>query len=168
MLKVKDLKTLMKLKTNNKENEIALVEETRTLYKWDGKNWNLHKPESGIQANLFELNQGAMTAAPAMGVEAIQSAKQLIADFIAEKDSNYFMLLSNEQKYYTVFITGFDTGTAFNYNKIENEVIECLQDRGTLKDVDKTHDGIEFWVTEKDNSYVYYLFDYKGGVIKCE
>lgn len=168
MLKVKDLKTLMKLKTNNQKDEVALVEETRTLYKWDGENWNLHKPEGGLLTNLFELNQGAMTAMPAMKAEAIKEAKQLVADFVKEKDSNYFMLLSNEQKYYTVFITGFDTGTNFNYEKIEDAVFDCLQDRGILKDVSETLGAIEFWITEEKNSYVYYLFDYRGGVIKCQ
>ena len=75
MLKIKDLKTLMKLKTNNKVGEIALVEETRTLYKWDGDNWNIHKPEGGINVSLFELNQSAMTAAPAVPDGDIEAAK---------------------------------------------------------------------------------------------
>lgn len=168
MLKIKDLKTLRKLTKNNKEGELAIVEETRVLYKWDGANWIVYKPEGGLKTNLYELNQGAMTAAPAMEIGAIETAKQKIVNYISKQNSNYFMLLSNDRNYYTVFLTGYDTGTDFNYPKIENEAIECLQNRGILKDIDEVEGGIEFWVTEGDNSYVYYLFDYQGGVIKCQ
>lgn len=168
MLKVKDLKTLMKLRANNKDGETALVEETKTLYKWDGVNWNIYKPEGGIKANLYELNQSAMTAAPAMETGAIETAKEKIADFVAAQASRYFMLLNKERSYYTVFVTGYDTGTDFNYPKIEDEVIECLEGQGIIKDIDNVENGIECWVTAGDNSYVYYLFDYQGGVIKCQ
>lgn len=169
MLKIKDLKTLMKLKTNNQNGEVALVEETKTLYKWDGENWNIYKPEGGIKANLYELNQNAMTAAPAMGTEAIETAKKKIADFVMNAHkSRYFMLLNKERGYYTVFNTGHDSGTDFNYHKIEDEVIECLESQGVIKDIDNVENGIECWVTAGDNSYVYYLFDYQGGVIKCQ
>lgn len=168
MLRIKNLKTLRKLTTNNKDGELAIVEETRVLYKWDGANWIVYKPEGGLKTNLYELNQGAMTAAPAMENGAIETAKQKIADYVSKQNSNYFMLLSNDRNYYTVFLTGYDTGTDFNYSKIEDEVIECLQNRGILKDIDDVEGGIEFWLTENDNSYVYYLFDYQGGIIKCQ
>ncbi len=168
MLKIKDLKTLMKLRANNKNGETALVEETKTLYKWDGENWNIYKPEGGIKANLYELNQGAMTAAPAMETEAIETAKKKIADFVAVCNSKYFMLLNKERSYYTVFNIGYDTGTDFNYHKIEDEVIECLESQGIIKDIDNVENGIECWITIDDNSYVYYLFDYQGGVIRCQ
>lgn len=168
MLRVKDLKLLRKLVNNNKVNEIALVEETRTLYKWDGANWEVYKPENGLTSNLYELNQGAMTLAPEMDEINLNTAKEKIANFILNQNSKYFMLLNNEKKYYTLFITGFDTGTDFNYSKLEDEVIDCMQNLGTLKDIDEVEGGIEIWVTEKDNSYVYYLFDFQGGIIKCQ
>lgn len=168
MLRIKDLKTLRKLTTNNKDGELAIVEETRVLYKWDGANWIVYKPEGGLKTNLCELNQSAMTAAPAMENDSIEAAKQKIANYVSKQNSSYFMLLSNDRNYYTVFLTGYDTGTDFNYAKIEDEVIECLQNRGILKDIDDVEGGIEFWLTEDDNSYVYYLFDYQGGIIKCQ
>lgn len=170
MIKVKDLKTLMKLKTNNKEGELALVEETRTLYKWDGTNWNIHKPKGGINVSLYELNQSAMTAMPPMSDEHIKLNKELIRKHLfmqlaPEDNTRYFMLLNNEQKYYTTFIVKPNISTISN---VEDEVIECLQSRGEIKDISFLDDGIEFWVTEGDNSYVYYLFNYRGGVIECQ
>lgn len=167
MLQIKDLKTLRKLKTNNKINEIALVEETRTLYKWDGESWNIHKPEGGINVSLYELNQSAMTAAPAMEIGAIEAAKQKIKDYVDNIPYGvYYMLLGREQNYYTIFKTksAFDPS---DYKPIEDEVIECLQAQGTIKDISEVDNGVEFWVTIDNNSYVYYLFNYDKGVIIC-
>lgn len=169
MLKIKDLKTLMKLTKNNKENELALIEETRTLYKWDGSNWHVYKDPKGVNVSLYELNQGAMSAAPAMTDDAIKAAKETISDFVQSyHHAKYFLLLSNEKRYYTVFSVGNTTGTDFDYETIEDEVINCLQNQGTIKDIDKVDNGIEFWVTVDNNSYVYYLFNYDQGVIKCQ
>lgn len=165
MIKVKDLKTLMKLKTNNKEGELALVEETRTLYKWDGTNWNIHKDPKGINVSLFELNQSAMTALPPLPAEEIENAKNAIHDFVHGSKQVWFMLLSNEKRYYTVFNT--KSGNK-ELPKIEDEVIECLEGQGQIKAFENLGDSIELWVTTEEQSYVYYLFGYNRGVILCQ
>ena len=46
-------------------------------------------------------------------------------------------------------------------------MIESLQAQGTIKDISEVDNGIEFWVTIDNNSYVYYLFNYDKGVIIC-
>lgn len=169
MLKIKDLKTLRKLTANNKENELALVEETRTLYKWDGVNWNVHKPEGGIQVSLYELNQNAMTGLPELTKDEIKEKKIEINNFVANfHKAKYFMLLSNERKYYTIFSIGHSSGTHFDYLPIEDEVIDCLEMQGKIKDISLADNAMEFWVTAEDNSYVYYLFNYDEGVIRCQ
>ena len=155
----------MKLKTNNKEGELALVEETRTLYKWDGANWNIHKDPKGINVSLFELNQGAMTALPALSEKEIEKAKTAIHDFVHGSKQIWFMLLSNEQRYYTVFNT--KSGNV-KLPKIEDEVIECLKGQGQIKSFEDLGDSIELWVTIDKQSYVYYLFGYNRGVILCQ
>lgn len=169
MLKVKDLKTLRKLKANNKIDELALVEETRTLYKWDGDNWNIYKNPKGVNVSLYELNQGAMTALPAMTTDAIEAAKEKIAEYVSNIPfGRYYMLLSNDRKYYTIFHVGNASGTDFDYETIEDQVIDCLKNQGTIKDISAVDSGIEFWITIDNNSYVYYLFNYDRGVIKCQ
>ena len=64
MLRVKDIKTLRKLKNNNKVNELALVEDTRAMYKWDGSNWQSYVSPKGINTTLYEINQAAVSGLP--------------------------------------------------------------------------------------------------------
>lgn len=163
MLKIKDLKTLRKLKSNNKLNELALIEETHTLYKWNGADWEV-QGHTGIDVSLFELNQGAMTSLPEYTDEQISAAKSLIDEYCCNNQGTFYMLLSNEQKYYTLFnITG-----NYDYPVVENEVVDCLRAVGTIKDVSLNEQNvIECWVTIGDTSYVYYFFNYDKGVILC-
>ena len=164
MIKIKDLKTLRKLKYNNKEDELALVEETHTIYKWNGADWEVQS-KTGIDVSLFELNQGAMTAMPEYTQEQISSAKTLIDEWHLRHQGTYYMLLSNEQHYYTVFHIGDD----FSNPVLENAVIDdCLRPLGAIKEVSLNEDDVvECWVTIGNTSYVYYLFNYDKGVVEC-
>ena len=75
----------------------------------------------------------------------------------------YLMLLSNERKDYTVFALR-------NKNRLEladtlaKEVMECLENRGQIKefDVKKDANAIEIWI---DDAF-YALFVYDLGVIE--
>ena len=60
MIEVQDIKTLTKLKHNNKLNERALVKDTHSVYKWNGSNWEF-QGRTGIDTTLFQLNQSIMT-----------------------------------------------------------------------------------------------------------
>ena len=165
MLKVKDLKTLRKIKTNNKKDELAIVEETRTIYQWDGANWQVHKTKNGANISLYALNKMAITSFPSLTEDQIQEAKEEIKNFLNPIEHSYYMLLNNELKYYTIFLIGL-ASTLFN--KPEDEIIECLQAQGEIKEITLVENGIECWVTKDNESFVYYLFEYDKGVIKCQ
>lgn len=162
MNRVKDLKTLRQLRYNNKPNDTVLVEETNTLYQWDGSNWNIiGKP--GINASLYQINQSAYAAMPAYTEEQVREAKKVISDFT--KINNYYMLLNNETRYYTLFDTSGDGDSSL----IEDEVIECLQTLGEIKEIELTENNtVECWVSSEAETNVYYLFNYNEGVIKCQ
>ena len=163
MLRVKDIKTLRKLKENNKVNELALVEETRCMYKWDGSNWQNYVSPKGINTTLYEINQAAVTGLPECGKEEIDSFKSTLTKWRQETDKSYYMLLSNEEHYYTVIIP---TGQGATFG---SEVIECLASRGQIKSIDLLeNNSFECWITHDDNSHVYYLFPYEEGVIECQ
>jgi len=164
MIEVQDIKTLTKLKRNNKLNERALVKDTHSVYKWNGSNWEF-QGRTGIDTTLFQLNQSIMTGLPKYSHEQISAAKRLIDSWHSRHQGNYYMLLSNEQHYYTVFHIGHD----YSNPVLENAVIdECLGALGAIKEVSLTDDDVvECWVTIGDTSYVYYLFNYDEGVVEC-
>jgi len=171
MIKVPNSKILMKLKSNNQVGDLALVEETHTLYKWDGANWEV-QGRTSFDVSLYELNQGIMTKAPEYTQEQIDEAIKLIQDYVNPIEHEYYMLLSNERKYYTLFDVSIPLDAAkvpTILPRVENEVIECLKSLGQIKSIELSDQGtIECWVTIGDNSYVYYFFEYDEGVIKCQ
>ena len=163
MLKVKNLKMLRKLRNNNKVNELALVEETRSIYKWDGKNWHSYKSPTGINVSLFEINQSAMTALPAYDDRSIAGAKDRVAEWYEKNKGSYFMLLSNEKRYFTIFHIGSTSDKPFL-----EELFDCLTELGEIKDISINEDNaIECWITSDNTSYAYYLFNYDRGIIEC-
>ena len=167
MLNIKTLNILNALK-NVPDNEIAVVEENKKVYIYKENSWQEYVSEDGgLKISLLELNQIAVTQLPAYTKKQIKKAKQLISDYCLKDNetSNRFMLLSNELKYYTVFETkcGISAMPA-----IEDEVILCLEEIGTIKSISKNNDGvIECWITVEDQSYPLYLFDFTKGVIVC-
>ena len=164
MIEVNDIKSLTKLKYNNKLNERALVKENHSVYKWNGSNWEF-QGRTGIDTSLFQLNQSIMTGLPAYTDGQISAAKTLIDNWHADHPGSFYMLLSNEQRYYTVF----HIGNNFTNPVLENAVVdECLSQIGAIKDISRNDDDvIECWVTVGGTSYVYYLFNYDKGVIEC-
>lgn len=165
MLHIKDLKTLRKITHNNKKDELAIVEETRTIYKWDGSNWRVHKAKNGANVTLYELNQIAITSLPALTKEQIAEKKEIIKTYLNPIDHEYYMLLNNELKYYTLFEIGLDLPI---FSAPEDEIMDCLLALGDLKDVYlNEQNAVECWVTKENQSYLYLLFEYDEGVIKC-
>lgn len=166
MITVSTLKNLHKLTKNNKKDELALVEETKHMYTWDGANWVVYdKPE--YSTTLYQVNQAAIGSLPEYTDEQFTKAKELIKTYVTDTNNRYYMLLNNEEHYYTVFEVGINP----KYQSIEDEVISCLREVGTVKTIAKDDDTnvIECWLsTDKDHTYVYYLFPYDKGVIKCK
>ena len=163
MLRVKDIRTLRKLKNNNKVNELALVEETRCMYKWDGSNWQSYVSPKGINTTLYEINQTAVTGLPEYTEEMILEKDRELTGWRHITNKAYYMLLSNDDRYYTIFAT---TGEGRYFG---TEVVECLKSMGQIKAIDLLeNNSYECWITHDDNSHVYYLFPYEEGVIKCQ
>jgi len=164
MLRVKDLKTLRKLKKNNKKDELAFVEETMAIYKWDGGAWRNHVTNSSIHTSLYQLNRTAYNGMPELSEEEIKNQEENLTKWREETNNNYYMLLNNEERYYTVFVPNK------NNSLFGVEVISCLKTRGIIKSIEllEENNSFECWITHDDNSYVYYLFPYDEGVVECQ
>jgi len=164
MLRVKDIKTLRKLKENNKINELALVEDTRVMYKWDGSNWQSYVSPKGVNTTLYEINQAAITGLPECSEEELSAKTDEFTKWREETNKQYYMLLSNDERYYTMFVTR-------QYHKLPFgvEVMDCLKSRGQVKSIELLDNGsFECWITHDNDSHVYYLFPYEEGVIECQ
>lgn len=117
------------------------------------------------ELSLYELNKNIMENVPK---EAIPTEEQLI-EAINKYDnhSNYYMLLSNQIKYYTVFERIVEHGPLKIdcLNNFAQEVILCLQDMGEIVGVSEEPGALEFWVKTKNGPECFYLFDYSQGIV---
>lgn len=167
MIKVQTKKILDALQSPP-DNEIAVVEESKKVYIYKDLQWQEYAPEDGgLKISLMDLNSMLVNQLPELTDEQIEEAKILIKNYTTTEYSNYFMLLNNELRYYTVFMT--KTELIPDLKPIEDEVIECLHDLGTIKSISVNNDGVvECWITADDKSYPLFLFDYTKGVILCQ
>ena len=120
---------------------------------------------SEIVTDLYAMNKMLVAQLPELSKERKEVLSNAISELaLAENGSfKYLMLLSNERKDYTVFaLRGLNREEVSN--KLAKEVIECLDERGTIKDFDikKDANAIEIWV---DDAF-YALFVYDLGVIE--
>lgn len=120
------------------------------------------------ELSLYELNKNIMENVPK---EAIPTEEQLI-EAINKYDnesnhSSYYMLLSNQIKYYTIFERIVERGRIkFScFNEFAQEVISCLKDMGEIIGISEEPGALEFWVKTEDGPECFYLFDYTQGIV---
>ena len=118
-----------------------------------------------IKTDLHAMNKMLMAQLPELEEKRKNELSKEIRNLALAEDGafKYLMLLSNERKDYTVFALR-------NKNRLEladtlaKEVMECLENRGQIKefDVKKDVNAIEIWI---DDTF-YALFVYDLGVIE--
>ena len=92
-------------------------------------------------------------------------AKRILNTYLHKEKHNYYMLLCNDTRYYTVF----NCRTDAPYEGIIPIIIECLQDQGVIQQICPTEkeDAIECWIKNNKGCFMYLLFDYDWGVVPC-
>ena len=119
--------------------------------------------------NLYDMNKIFIKDhEPELTEGNLNSKKQIIIDFIKKCNNNYYMLLCNERKDYTVF-RWKDLNSALAPFEIANILVdECLKNRGSIHGIDLTQakDAMEIWLVIDDDAYVYYFFPYDAAVIE--
>lgn len=120
------------------------------------------------EISLYELNKSMVAQIAPMSVEDIQKKKIELRKFIDRTRNKFYMLLCREANYYTLFekqsfVTIKDI--------LEEVVIECANDFGTIQSIEKTDDGggYEIWVKDKETNEgrLFMFFPYDLGVIEC-
>lgn len=101
---------------------------------------------------------------PAYNFDQRLKATKLINSLV--QPNHYYLLLCNELKYYTVFISGCGDSKP----TLSKELYSCLDNIGQIKSIEVSEDGLalEIWITNEDDSYCMYFFNYDMGVIKCQ
>ena len=118
---------------------------------------------------VYDLNKQLVeTAEKVISPYKLNEKKKIIKQFIRESKDNYFMLLCNERRDYTLFNIISDKEED-KLNELANIFVdECLQNRGNIKGIDLTEnkDAIEVWLSIEGESYCYYFFPYNAGVVE--
>ena len=121
--------------------------------------------KSGV--TLYDLNKDLLQKEKALSKAKIMQKRPEIISFFKEISNNYYMLLCNDLKDYTVFKT--DDKREDTYTIAADELILCMQNRGNILSIERTQDNIalEIWMRINDEIYVYYAFGYDTAIIDC-
>lgn len=119
----------------------------------------------------YEFSKDMVKQLPNLTEGQLNSKKEIVKNFLRKSLNNYYMLLCNEQKDYTVFrITNNEEKDRDEQKQeIVNILIdECLHNRGGIRGIDLTEqqDAVEIWLYIDEEAYVYYFFPYDEAVIE--
>lgn len=118
---------------------------------------------------LYDLNKKLVQDNEIKLSDAIlNSKKEIIKNFIIDKNNYYYMLLCNERKDYTIFHWR-NICNSEDAKEISTILVnECLFNRGEIRGIDltKNKDAIEIWMSIEGDSYVYYFFPYDSAIIE--
>jgi len=138
------------MKLGNKKNKGTHTIAMGTLYD--------------VNKNIVEKSIAALT------IEEIQNKKELFEKYIENTNNEYYMLLCNDRKDYTVFRrTGIGSEDSAGCCLIDILLDECLPNRGYTKSIELTEnkDAVEIWISIDGESYCYYFFPYDAAIIEC-
>lgn len=121
--------------------------------------------DSGI--TVYDINKQGMDMYDPLDVIAINVKVAEMAKEIYSREGSlkYWMLLSNENRDYTVFLFK----DRDNISKFKKEFVETLVNRGDVLEIEKQeNNSYEIWIREKftHENKVYYFFDYNFGIIE--
>lgn len=111
---------------------------------------------------LYEINQQAYAQLPTLSKETLEKKTKELTKFLQATDSNYYMMLDPEGKYYTIYTYKSDSRL---YYRMAQEIIDVTKTLGDIKSIEVDDDKVEFWVVYKDECKMFALFDYQNGVI---
>ena len=127
-----------------------------------------HKVELGT---LYDINKNIVeTGVEALTEEQMKNKKELFEEYIENTNNEYYMLLCNDRKDYTVFRrTGIGSEDSIGCCLIDILIDECLPNRGITKSIELTEnkDAVEIWISINGESYCYYFFPYDAAIIEC-
>lgn len=110
----------------------------------------------------YEFNKQTYLNLPELNKDAIELAFKQVDEFLQRDNHKIYMLLSNEKRDYTVFLKQIKNRTV-----LLDGIKDVILSRGKLKGINVANRDIDFWIENNSECYLYKLFDYTWGVIKC-
>lgn len=119
--------------------------------------------ENGLSLSLYEMNKSVITKLPVYTDDQIKQL-QATLDAWDNTNYNYYMLLCNEARYYTVFHRTLSMISSFT--TLGEAVIKLLLEADyTIHEETEYPDRFEIWIKKDNETYVFILFPYDEGVV---
>lgn len=113
---------------------------------------------------LYDVNKQILSQMPELSEKRIKEEITNLALNLAEKKYQYYALLNNEQRDYTIFNFCTKTPAALNFRE---DLFECLLNRGKVISIEaKAYDSYEIWLKIGEEVFCYYFFPYDIGVLE--
>lgn len=132
------------------------------------------KPQAIAVSTLYDINKQLVKQLPLLTREEIFKVLEATIDKLLEDayKGNYYMLLCNERKDYTVFHTNYKKTYSDTLEWLKKEVAECLHNRGDIYSIENAKDqpAIEIWIQpiDSEDPAMYVFFPYNQGVLEQE
>ena len=150
-----------------KIGDIVFVQKENKTYVNTVLGWQEVELEQTLNAgNLYDLNKDAIQQLSDLSPNEQRKLVYEINHFVNKTANNYYMLLSNELKYYTLLVhEPTDKRADFWYcGKGVNDLL--LEINKAIITYDIYDDRVEIWVRDNNNeAQLYIFFPYDGGVV---
>ena len=166
--KVEDLKNSLLLANHANEGDFCIIEETKEGYKFQNGEWIPYIPEitgKGPEISLYELNRSIIRQQPNYETEKMKEFISDLENYFNSTNNKYYMLLSIETSYYTVFVN--NPNETNELKDLGSAILAISLAIGPIVSHENCEDHVEIWFRDKkDNEvYVYMLFPYDMGVV---
>ncbi len=111
--------------------------------------------------NLYEANQAMYQNVPP--ITDMHGVWKQIRDYLKAHPSKYYLMLSNERRYYTLYTFKEE----YKFSDMADNILEITKQLGEFKDVTVNDNGaLEFWIMYEGYPTMFVLFDYTRGVVE--
>lgn len=116
--------------------------------------------------SLYDLNQQIMSQLDPLMDDNFNAAMDLIDSWCEKEPDDFYMLLNNDLRYYTVFSARSKKNMEFH--SLGEAVLVVMRELGAIRSVDLTSDSnaIEIWTDYEDTPQCFMLFPYDKGIVE--
>ena len=144
------------------------MQETGECFKFVKGEWVPFLPKAdgkGPEISLYELNRSIIRQQREYNANQMQDFINDLNNYADETTNKYYMLLSVETAYYTVFVSQPDESN--DLKDLGSALLAISLAIGPIVSHDICEDHVEIWFRnlEDNEVYIYMLFPYDGGVV---